>query len=391
MVFLTGYCNILKLNFMVIKTIILVMLLLSGIIFISCARKGVPVPKRTLNETIVVERDKAGAYTLTFDREGIWKIYKGNTPDSINWNEMEIEVKGKQIVLNNLDSNRIFFGIENDKKERTIVSERKIYLDKIPNFRDLGGIPTMDGRIVSWGKIYRSSRLTEFKPKDLQYFNSLGIEAVADFRYDSEIKKDPDDLPPNVKYYKFPIGGSESPEYTKLKKEVLGGNLKGAKAKTRFGQVMEQFADSAARDFKPVMDLLVDGSETPLVYHCSGGKDRTGFMSSVILAALNVDEETIKNEYMMSNYYRYKANKKVVRLGQFAGVDQETMGYAIVVQKEYIDRVFNLIKEKYGTIDNYLEVQFGLTPALRLRMKELYTDPPLTLEMPDEEEEISEE
>lgn len=348
-----------------------------GTIVFSCARNGVPVPERTLNETVVVERDQEGAYSLTFDREGTWKIYKGNTPSTINWEAMEIQIEGKEIVLNNLGPNRIFFGIENDKNERMVVSERKIYMQKIPNFRDLGGLPTTDGRMVSWGKIYRSSRLSEFKGNDLDYFNSLGIKAVVDFRYDSEIKKDPDDLPATVKYYKLPIGGSESPEYTALKKEVLGGALKGAKAKERFGKVMQQFADSAAHDFKPVMDLLVAANEVPLVYHCSGGKDRTGFMSSIILTALGVDEETIKNEYMMSNFYRYKANKRVVRLGRFAGVDPETMGYAIVVQREYIDGVFQIIKEKYGNIDNYLEVQFGLTPELRQRMKDLYTDPPL--------------
>ncbi len=371
---------------MLTKIVFFFFLIILGFTLFACTRKAVPEPSRTLEETVIVERDKEGAYTLSFDQEGSWKIYTGKTPSTINWEETEIEVVGEQVVLNNLGSNRVFFGIEDDKNNRSIVSERKIYLEKIPNFRDLGGLPTTDGRTVSWGKIYRSSRLTEFKPKDLQYFNSLKIKAVADFRYDSEIKKDPDDLPAPINYYKFPIGGSESPEYTKLKKAVLGGELKGAKAKNRFSQVMEQFADTAAHDFKPVMDLLVKGTETPLVYHCSGGKDRTGFMSSMILAALGVDEETIKNEYMMSNFYRYKANKRVVRLGQFAGVDQETMGYAIVVQQEYIDAVFNIIKEKYGDIDNYLEVQFGLTPELRQRMKKLYTDPPLisaTPETPD--------
>jgi len=368
---------------MLTKTIIFVAFIVLGVTFYACTRKGVPVPTRTLDETVIVERDKEDAYTLSFNREGTWKIYKGDTPSTINWKEMEMEIEGKHVVLNNLGPNRIFFGIENDKNEKFIASERKIYLDKIPNFRDLGGLPTTDGRTVSWGKIYRSSRLSEFKTKDLQYFKSLNIKAVADFRYDSEIKKDPDQLPANVKYYKFPIGGSESAEYTQLKKEVMDGDLKGAKAKKRFSRVMEDFADTAAQDFKPVMDLLVQGDETPLVYHCSGGKDRTGFMSSIILAALGVDEKTIKDEYMMSNYYRYKANKRVVRLGQFAGIDQETIGYAIVVQKEYIDAVFNTIKEKYGTIDNYLEVKFGLTPELRQRMKDMYTDPPLDPATPE--------
>lgn len=373
---------------MLTKSIIFVLLLILGFTIFACTRKGVPTPTITLDETVIVERDKEGAYTLNFNREGTWKIYQGDAPKTINWDEMETEVTGKKVVLNNLPSSRVFFGIEDDKNRRFIVSERRIYLEKIPNFRDLGGIPTEDERTVSWGKIYRSSRLSELTAKDLQYFNSLGIKAVADFRYDSEIKKDPNELPSYVKYYKFPIGGSESPEYTKLKNEVLGGELKGARAKERFGQVMAQFADTAATDFKPVMDLLVEGTEAPLVYHCSGGKDRTGYMTSMILAALGVDEATIKNEYLMSNFYRYKANKRVVRLGQFAGVDQETLGYAMVVQKEYIDAVFDVINGKYNGIDNYLEVKFGLTPELRQRMKDLYTDPPLTTS-PSEEAEKS--
>jgi protein-tyrosine phosphatase len=144
---------------------------------------------------------------------------------------------------------------------------------------------------------------------------------------------------------------------------------------------MEAFADSVSHDFQPVLDLLlVDGNE-PLIYHCSGGKDRTGFMTAVILAAMDVDMKTIRQDYLMSNYYRQRANQKKIRQARLIGLDQETLEYLFIVRDSYFDSVINTVNERYGDMDNYLAVKFGLTREVRDQLKEKYTYEPDRLEL----------
>ena len=112
-----------------------------------------------------------------------------------------------------------------------------------------------------------------------------------------------------------------------------------------------------------------------MVYHCTGGKDRTGYTTAMILLALGVDRKTITEDYLMSNYYRRDANLKNMRRIRLTGLDPETIDYAILVRKEYMDAVFDVIDEKYGGNAAYLEAKFSLTEEKRNELKRRYTEP----------------
>src|SRR5690606_12695738 len=101
--------------------------------------------------------------------------------------------------------------------------------------------------------------------------------------------------------------------------------------------------------------------------------DRTGYTTAMILAALGVDRKTITNDYLMSNYFRKEANLKNMRRIRLTGLDVETIDYAILVREEYMDAVFEVINDKYGGVDTYLETKFGLTPEKRNELKRRYT------------------
>ncbi|MFT5167259.1 MAG: protein-tyrosine phosphatase [Saprospiraceae bacterium] len=348
----------------------------------SCARKAIPEAPLTLEENVPVERNKDGHYILTFNQDGAWQIFAGRAPDKIDWALPLATVNTNKVIFKQFSKGqRMYFGLVDPAGNRTIVSERHIQMKGTPNFRDIGGIYTTDGRMVEWGKIYRSGKLSKLKSDDLIYMQNLNIKSVCDLRYTSEIEKDPDKLPVGAAYYHFPIGGEEGLFYQQLKKKVLKKKVRKKEAKKEFIKVMELFADSAARDFKPIMDLLKDTEpkNTPLLYHCSGGKDRTGYTTMMILATLGVDKETIRNEYLMSNFYRYKANRKVARKAVIIGIDPETLSYILVVQNEYFDAVYSIIEDKYGGMDKYLLEKFDITPAIRQQMIERYTLAPESL------------
>jgi protein-tyrosine phosphatase len=333
-------------------------------------------PVRTLDETTIVERDKGGAYELSFEDQRQWTVYQG-TGDAYNidWSTPLVIGEDELFTYEPTSDERLFFGLVSNKGDVKIVSERQIPLRGAKNFRDLGGIMTKDGRIVEWGKIYRSNKLSKLKKEDLEYLNALDIGTVCDLRYDIEVKKHPDRLPEDVVYHQFPIGERSGDLYMKLRKQVIRKELKGQDAKGKFIELMGIFADSAAHYFKPVVDLLAEEENAPLVYHCAGGKDRTGFLSAVILLALGVDEETVREDYLMSNYYRYESNRSGMKKARIIGLDYETLLYGFAVHDEYMDAVFEVIHEEYGGVDNYLKEQFGLDEEKRAMLRERYTTP----------------
>ncbi|MFK7933459.1 MAG: tyrosine-protein phosphatase [Saprospiraceae bacterium] len=332
---------------------------------------------RTLSESVVVEKNDDGDYKIFFDQEGDYKIYKGDSPAKIDWDTPFATVSGSEIKFEKLSKDsRLYFGITGEQlAEPVIVSERLIPLKGTLNFRDIGGIPTQDGRVVKWGTIYRSGKLADLTKRDLRYFENLGIKTILDFRNDIEIEKDPDRYPTSydILYKQYPIGGKSGATYVAYEAKVRSGEVTGSQSKDLFIELMRQFADSVAQDFKPVLDHIQNGNTTPLLYHCTSGKDRTGFATAMILSALNVDREIIVNDYMMSNFYRFKKIKGNLFKAKLVRMDAEMLSYVMQVNEDYINAVFTVIDEEHGGIDNYLTEQFGLTEAVREQLIQNYT------------------
>lgn len=333
-------------------------------------------PEMTLTRKVIVDRSEKGYYSIKFNKIGEWKIYTGPSVENIDWAKFSL-VNGDMVHLpDQYPNQRMFFGIVGPNGDTTIASERLIPMEGQPNFRDLGGLETQDNRYVKWGSIYRSGKLSDLEKQDLRYMSHLGIKSVVDLRNDIEVAKDPDKYPRGVQYHQISLSDKEGKAYTKLRHMVMKEGYRRAKAKELFVGVMRSFADTLASDIKPVFDLLLSDKETtPLVYHCTGGKDRTGYTTAMILLALGVDRKTITNDYLMSNYYRKDANLKNMRRIRLTGLDVETIDYAILVRKEYMDAVFEVIDEKYDGPDNYFETKFGLTEEKRNELKRRYTEP----------------
>jgi protein-tyrosine phosphatase len=333
-------------------------------------------PENTLNEKLFATRQLNGSYLLNLPLLGEWKVYQGTSPDHIKW-ENPLVTKEEQVYFPAApDRGRIFFAVDNGKGDTVIVSERQIPTDEQPNFRDLGGLPTRDGTFIKWGTLYRSGHLGNLDKNDLRYFSKLGIKTVVDLRNDIEVAKDPDRYPSGVKYVQHSLSDKEGKAYSRLKQMVMREGYRRAKAKQLFVDVMKSFADTLATDVKPVFDLMLsDKADAPLLYHCTGGKDRTGYMTAMILLALGVERKTITEDYLMSNYYRRDLNIRNMKRARLIGLDAETLEYAMLVRKEYMDAVFEVIDTKYGGNASYLEAKFGLTEEKRNELKRRYTSP----------------
>lgn len=262
-----------------------------------------------------------------------------------------------------------------DSTTQLVVSHRQIKFEKVLNFRDLGGIRTVDGRQVRWGKIYRSGKLEKLKPQEFDAMKKLDIKTVVDLRTDGEVDHAPDNIPPNegVDWIHIPITGITDEELERTNKEIRKQTAEEFDGAGKMETVMERFADQGAQDFAQVFSLLLDEDNSSLVYHCTAGKDRTGLLTALILSSLGVSEEVIMQEYLLSNYYRHEKMERNARLGaHILGIETEASRAIMDVRPNYLNSSYKLMQSKYGSIQNYLQEGLGLSSQDLDRMKELY-------------------
>ncbi|MDW3192935.1 MAG: tyrosine-protein phosphatase [Cytophagales bacterium] len=262
-----------------------------------------------------------------------------------------------------------------DSATQLVVSHRQIKFEKVLNFRDLGGIRTVDGRQVRWGKIYRSGKLEKLQYDEFEAMKTLNIKTVVDLRTVGEVDHAPDKIPPNqgVDWIHIPISGITDEELERTNKEIRKQTAEEFNGAGKMETVMERFADQGAKDFAKVFNLLLDEDNNSLVYHCTAGKDRTGLLTALILSALGVSEEVIMQEYLLSNYYRHEKMERNARLGaHILGIETAASRAIMDVRPNYLNSSYKLMKSKYGSIQNYLRDGLGLSTQDLDRMKALY-------------------
>jgi protein-tyrosine phosphatase len=256
-----------------------------------------------------------------------------------------------------LATNKLFFKIIIDA-ESIVIGERLMDIGGTVNFRDIGGYLNQDGQTIQWGKIFRSGHL--YKLSDHNYFKSTGITDVIDLRSEPVRKRLPDKLPKHIQYnlHSIPME-SKGLELSKLRRKILKNDLDDFDAKAILIRSYGDFITVFNREIKKVFQILLEAKGGVLI-HCSAGKDRTGFFIAMILKMLEVDEKTIKSDYLASNYFRKKETKKILqKIKLFANV--EKLIPLLEVQEDYLDAAFQAIDEKYGTFDQYIIQGLGWT------------------------------
>jgi len=234
-------------------------------------------------------------------------------------------------------------------------AKRKVELQGAVNFRDLGGYTTKDGHHIKWGKIYRSADMSKLTDQDLTTLAERKIAYDVDLRGTQESKQAPDRMNPNTDYILCPAGSDN-----------VGNMMQSFKGKTHGDSIMVDYYSNTtylADRYKPFFGkLLAMPEDKSLVFHCTAGKDRTGIGAALLLYSLGVPYETIMKDYEASNYYRAAENEKMAKqMVQFLKVNEAVAKDVVAVKKEYLDATFTAIKKQYGSIDNYLKTQVGLT------------------------------
>jgi protein-tyrosine phosphatase len=249
-------------------------------------------------------------------------------------------------------------------------NSREIKLQGAVNFRDIGGYSTKDGKKVKMGLLYRSAALNTLTDADLVKIAALNIKYDFDFRGPYEVKTAPDKIPVGTMRISLPAGSENIGDSNYMKN--MGRYMKSDSFLISFYTVLTPFKDR----YMPLFDSLVSNKNaSPILFHCTAGKDRTGIAAALILYALGVDEETIYNDYEATNYYRRNENAKAIaQMTKYYGMDEKTASSMMGAKKEYIQSAFTTIKAQYGTIDKYLEKVMGLNAKKIKQLKAIYTN-----------------
>lgn len=232
-------------------------------------------------------------------------------------------------------------------------------LTGIDNFRDIAGTSTAyttanDGTMRS-GVFYRSNALTP-KGTDLAVLNSLGISNVYDLRTPSEIAATPDTLPTGAEYQNIDIIGSTT----------SGSNVtnisftSAAQAVAMMEETNRAFvSDAGMRSQFSVLFNELAAADGAALFHCTAGKDRTGWTAAVLLSIAGVDSATIMQNYLATNDYTVArvAATLAAMPASMAAIYAPLLG----VQASYLQAGLDEVTAEYGSMDNYLKEGLGLS------------------------------
>lgn len=250
-----------------------------------------------------------------------------------------------------------------------------VAVEGAPNFRDIGGYTTADGRRVRRGRVFRSGMLAGVTADGVRALESLGIQTVVDLRTQVEVDAfGPDRLPPGTRVVQLrvPSAGADP---------IVADALKTGHFPYLPNLVSVNRAyitDDAAR-FGDLLTLLADAANLPAIIHCLGGKDRTGVSTALLLSVLGVPWPIVQQDYLLSNFYFANSggdqpdslNRAMENsLGHAPDFgDEESRRELFVLRPEYIDVVRDEITKDGRTLDEFVRDELKLSPTVVERLR----------------------
>ncbi|NEA99401.1 tyrosine-protein phosphatase [Streptomyces sp. SID13726] len=246
----------------------------------------------------------------------------------------------------------------------------------VRNFRDVGGLPTADGRRVRHGVLFRSGHLAHATEADTAFLSSLGLHTIFDFRNAADQKLEGLDVElPGVRNVNLPLSDpADGVEFWKMVRDgeldQLREILSDGKGANRMITAYRKIVKERTAEHSQVLRALAEDS-VPALMHCAAGKDRAGLSIAVTLLAVGVEREAIVADYLESNakHRRYRVRRTSGAADAYSPEVMELLSPLFDARTEYLTAGFETIEETWGGVDAYLEKGLGITPEIRERLR----------------------
>lgn len=232
------------------------------------------------------------------------------------------------------------------------------------NFRDLGGYSARDGRTVRWRQIFRSNHLGHLTGSDIEVLRGLGLKSAFDFRGTEERVAAVCGLE-EIAVHSLPV---EPTVVAALRAKRDGGvSLSSADALEVMRDSYRNYVRQNTPSFRALFAHLLE-DRAPLVIHCTAGKDRTGFACALILHALDVADDVIAEDYLLTNRF-YRRDPSASN-----DLPEEVKQVLASVETSFLAAAFEVIRADYGNLENYFSEGLGLGAVERAELEARYLE-----------------
>jgi protein-tyrosine phosphatase len=244
---------------------------------------------------------------------------------------------------------------------------RALPLTGASNTRDLGGWPAGAGGRVRFGRVFRGAALTGLTTTDGRALAATGLRTVCDLRGMKERAEAPSRLAGllEVAVHSLPIEPSVG---ASLRDILATRNATGEDVFAVMRQAYVAYALDWAHRYRALFELILRPRNLPLLFHCSAGKDRTGFGAALLLTVLGVPYEAVREDYLASNRL-WRGDASIA-----AGLPPEVADKLLRVHAELLDAGFGAIGKSFHNFERYSRLQLGLDATARASLRDLLLD-----------------
>ena len=255
--------------------------------------------------------------------------------------------------------------------------KQHIPLEGTPNFRDLGGRTNSRGMRLKRGRIFRSGFLTELSAEDWETLRKNNLSYICDFRRSDEIEKMPTNPPYHIDILHCPVGDGSHNHL--IREAFLADDISEEKVAGFMIKVNRDFVFKHHEAFAQLFQqLLKTKSDEALLFHCTAGKDRTGFAAALILFSLGFSREQVLEDYLLTTSFfepeiEMERVVKAIPEEQILDIDVQLIKPILEVRPEFIESALQTLESRIP-IDDYLREYMKLGKSELERLQEIYME-----------------
>lgn len=250
---------------------------------------------------------------------------------------------------------------------------RTLHFDGALNVRDLGGVSTANGQQVRFGLAYRSDDLADLSALDLAELEKRSVQTIVDFRDPKEADARPSRVPRGAAVVSAPFDRGERTA-GEVMESLIAGQLTREDAHQILLDSYRHIAEIGSPAFAVLIRSIIDHS--PVLFHCAGGKDRTGVATAVIFSILGVDRDQIVEDYMLTNdRLTGQSSTFQLRLAEYPEESRDVLLALGLAKPDYIELALDVIDGEFGGIEAYAQDRLSLSLAEVDALRELLLEP----------------